>query len=191
MAPLTEDLFEMRFTAPRALRDKLRQAQDLLRHRTRSGALAVVFDKALDALIVNLKKERFAVGTKARNPAAPAESTSWSRNIPDAIKRAVYERAQGRCEFVGDDGRRCSETGGLELDHVEGFARTHVHSVEGIRLLCHVHNLLAAEQMYGRAFMDRVRRELAEARASAARKTPLSSPPVGARPGAKGQRSLF
>ncbi|MFL5417101.1 MAG: hypothetical protein ACJ78Y_13940, partial [Myxococcales bacterium] len=38
-------------------------------------------------------------------------------------------------------------TGGLELDHVEGFARTHVHSVEGIRLLCHVHNLLAAEQM--------------------------------------------
>src|SRR3982751_4463421 len=28
VAPLTEDTFEMRFTAPRALRDKLRQAQD-------------------------------------------------------------------------------------------------------------------------------------------------------------------
>ncbi|MFL5443567.1 MAG: hypothetical protein ACJ78W_03580, partial [Myxococcales bacterium] len=191
VAPLAEDIFEVQFTATRALRDKLRQAQDLLRHRAPSGALAVVFDKALDALIVNLKKERFAVGRKPRNPAAPAESTSWSRNIPDAIKRAVYERAQGCCEFVADNGRKCSETGGLELDHVEGFARTHVHSVEGIRLLCHVHNLLAAEQMYGRAFMDRVRRELAEARASAARKTPLSSPPVGARPGAKGQRSLF
>ncbi|MFL5412054.1 MAG: HNH endonuclease [Myxococcales bacterium] len=191
VAPLAEDIFEVRFTAPRELRDKLRQAQDLLRHRTPSGALAVVFDKALDALIVNLKKERFAVGRKPRNPAAPTESTSWSRDVPDAIKRAVYERAQGCCEFVGDEGRRCSETGGLELDHIDGFARTHVHSVEGIRLLCHVHNLLAAEQMYGRAFLDRVRRELAEARASAARKTPLSSPPVGARPGAKGQRSLF
>jgi hypothetical protein len=122
VAPLSEDTFEVQFTAPRALRDKLRQAQDLLRHRVPNGALAVVFDKALDALIVNLKRERFAVGRKPRNPAAPAESMSWSRHIPDAIKRAVYERAQGRCEFVGDDGRRCSETGGLEFDHVEGFA---------------------------------------------------------------------
>src|SRR3954451_8876142 len=163
VAPLAEDIFEVRFTAPRELRDKLRQAQDLLRHRTPRGALAVVFDKALDALIVNLKKERFAVGRKPRNPAAPAESTSWSRNIPDAIKRAVYERAQGCCEFVGDDGRRCTERGGLELDHVEGFARTHVHSVDGIRLLCLPHNRHAAEQMYGRTFMDRVRRERNEA----------------------------
>src|SRR3954468_6415190 len=102
VTPLGEDIFEVRFTASRALRDKLRKAQDLLRHRTPSGALAVVFDNALDALIVNLKKERFAVGRKPQNPAAPAESTSWSRNIPDAIKRAVYERAQGCCEFVGD-----------------------------------------------------------------------------------------
>ena len=159
-----------------------------------NGAPAVVFDKALDALIVNLKKERFAVGRKTRNPAAPAESASWSRNVPDAIKRAVYERAQGCCEFVGDDCRRCIETGGLELDHVEGFARTHVHSVEGIRLLCHVHNLLAAEQMYGRAFLDRVRRELGEARASAPRETPVSPPPGfrAGRPGKAifGSRSL-
>src|SRR3954463_15519068 len=187
VVPLAEDIFEVRFTASRALRDKLRQAQALLRHRTPSGALAVVFDKALDALIVNLKKERFAVGRKPRNPAAPADSTSWSRNIPDAIKRAVYERAQGGCEFVGDDGRRCSETGGLELDHIEGFARTHVHSVEGIRLLCHVHNLLAAEQMYGRAFMDRVRRERKDAiePIGASRRTQV------VRSGTSAQQTLF
>src|SRR3954470_9601679 len=184
VTPLTEDISEVRFTAPRALRDKLRQAQDLLRHRTPTGALAVVFDKALDALIVDLKKERFAVGRKPRNPAAPADSTSRSRNIPDAIKRAVYERAQGGCEFVGDDGRRCGETGGLELDHVEGFARTHVHSVEGIRLLCHVHNLLAAEQMYGRAFMDRVRKEATEP-IGASRRTQV------VRPGKSAQQTLF
>jgi hypothetical protein len=187
VAPLTEDTFEVGFTAPRALRDKLRQAQDLLRHRNPSGALAVVFDKALDALIVNLKKERFAVGRKPRHPAAPAESMSWSRNIPDAIKRAVYERAQGCCEFVGDEGRRCSETGGLELDHVEGFARTHVHSVEGIRLLCHVHNLFAAEHMYGRAFLDRVRRERKDATEStgASRRTQV------VRPATRAQQTLF
>ncbi|MFL5367296.1 MAG: hypothetical protein ACJ781_17650, partial [Myxococcales bacterium] len=79
------------------------------------------------------------------------------------------------------------ETGGLELDHIDGFARTHVHSVEGIRLLCHVHNLLAAEQMYGRAFMDRVRRERREATepTGASRRTEI------VRPGASAQCSLF
>ncbi|MFL5409489.1 MAG: hypothetical protein ACJ79O_27035, partial [Myxococcales bacterium] len=96
-------------------------------------------------------------------------------------------RAQGCCEFVGDDGRKCRETGGLELDHVEGFARTYVPSVEGIRLLSHAHNLLAAEQMYGRAFMERVRRERKEATEStgASRRTQVL------RRGTSAQQTLF
>ena len=116
--------------------------------------------------------------------------TSASRHIPDAIKRAVYERAQGRCEFVAENGHRCSETGGLEFDHLEGFARTHIHSVDGIRLVCRRHNVHAAEQLYGRAYMDRVRREVMEARASAPRNTPLPSLPVRARPGTPGRAAF-
>ena len=190
IAPLSADTFQIQFTAPRALGDKLREAQDLLRHRVPSGELAVVFDKALEALIVNLKKERFAVGRKPRNDSAPAPRISWSRNIPDAIKRAVYERDQGRCAFVDESGRRCSETGGLEFDHIDGFARTHVHDVDRIRLACSVHNRHAAEQMYGRAFLDRIRSDRKESRAAAS--TPMTAPaPALARPGASGQQSLF
>jgi hypothetical protein len=63
----------------------------------------------------------------------------------------------GRCTFVDEQGRRCPETGGLEFDHVEGFARTHVHDPDLIRLLCRAHNQHAAEQLYGRAFMERMR----------------------------------
>jgi hypothetical protein len=47
--------------------------------------------------------------------------------------------------------------GALEFDHVDGFARTHAHEVDGIRLLCRAHNQYAAEQTYGRAFMERAR----------------------------------
>ena len=66
----------------------------------------------------------------------------------------------------------------------------HVHSVDGIRLLCHVHNLLAAEQIYGRAFMDRVRRERKEATTFARpQSTARLTPPVC--PGANGQQKLF
>ena len=39
----------------------------------------------------------------------------------------------------------------------DGFARTHLHRADRIRLLCRAHNQHAAEQMYGRAFMERAR----------------------------------
>ena len=50
VVPLSADTFKIEFTASRATHDKLRQAQDLLRHRIPNGNLAQVFDKALDVL---------------------------------------------------------------------------------------------------------------------------------------------
>jgi len=156
IAPLSEETFRVQFTASRALRDKLRQAQDLLRHRVPDGDLALVFERALDSLIDQVKKERFAVGRKPRQPSIEATHEPSSRHIPDAIKRVVYERDGGRCTFT-DDGRRCAQTGALEFDHVDGFARTHLHDADRIRLLCRAHNQHAAEKIYGRDFMERAR----------------------------------
>ncbi len=48
IAPLTADTFRFQFTGTRALRDKLRQAQDLLRHRMPEGDLAAVTERAVD-----------------------------------------------------------------------------------------------------------------------------------------------
>ncbi len=157
IAPLAEETFKFQFTGSRACRDKFREAQDLLRHRVPDGDLATIFEKALDVLIEDVKKERFATGRKARQ--APTEDTgeSCSRHIPDAIKREVFERDGGRCTFADERGRRCAETGALEFDHRDGFARTRLHRADRIRLLCRAHNQHAAEQMYGRAFMERAR----------------------------------
>ncbi len=166
--PVSADLFQIQFTASRAFRDKVVETQGLLRHRVPDGDLESILGRALDLLIVQVKKERFGVGRRTRKAATeaelkPADETS-SRHIPDAIKRAVYERDGGRCTFTDERGRRCEETSGLVFDHVEGFARTHRRTVEGIRLLCRAHNQFVAEQMYGRAFMEkaRERREAAD-----------------------------
>ncbi len=157
VAPLTEETFKFQFTASRACRDKLRQAQDLLRHRTPDGDLATIFETALDLLIEHVKKERFATGRTARQGSTEGTGESCSRHIPDSIKRAVFERDGGRCTFTDEHGRRCAETGALEFDHRDGFARTHLHRADRIRLLCRAHNQHAAEKMYGRAFMERAR----------------------------------
>ena len=157
IAPLAEETYKVQFTASRGLRDKLRQAQELLRHRVPDGDLACIVDKALDLLIDQVKKERFAVGRKPRQSSAAAAQETTSRHIPDPIRREVYERDRGCCTFVDERGRRCAETGYLEFEHVDGFALTHLHDASRIRLLCRAHNQRAAEEIYGRAFMDRAR----------------------------------
>ena len=171
VAPLSEDTFKFQFTASRACRDKLRQAQDLLRHRVPAGEVGTIVEKALDALIEKVMKERFAQGCKARRKQAVANAGPHSRHVPASIKREVFERDGGRCTYTDERGRRCAETSALEFDHVEGFARTRLHEVDGMRLLCRAHNQYAAEQMYGRAVMERARGSGGE-RAATASRTP-------------------
>ncbi len=177
VSPLSEETFRVQFTASKALRDKLKQAQELLGHSVPNGDLSTIVEKALDLLITDVKKKRFGVGRKpkpspspesspssprAKSPSASpmpkaAEPRPISRHIPDAIKRAVYERDNGRCTFTDEQGRRCGEAMFLELDHVHGFAKTQEHSVEGIRLRCRGHNQLAAEQLYGKDVIQAAR----------------------------------
>jgi hypothetical protein len=157
IAPLTEETFKFQFTASWACHEKFRQAQDLLRHRIPNGDVATIFEKALDVLIEQVKKERFATGRRARQARTEDADGPSSRHIPDPIKREVFERDCGRCTFTDEDGRRCGETGALEFDHLDGFARTRLHRADRIRLLCRAHNQHAAEKMYGRAFMERAR----------------------------------
>jgi len=98
VAPLAEDAFKFQFTGSRACHDKFRQAQDLLRHRIPDGDLATIFEKALDLLIEQVMKERFATGRRARPAPTGDASGSSSRHIPDAIKREVFEGDGGRIE---------------------------------------------------------------------------------------------
>ena len=158
IAPLSEDTYKVQFTASRGLRDKLCHAQDLLRHRLPSGDLARIVELAVDFLIEKVKKERFAVGCKPRPDSITKMATSCcGRPIAASVRREVYLRDQARCTFVDENGNRCGETGMLEYDHIDGWARTHSHDPKRIRLRCRAHNQHAAEKMYGREFMERAR----------------------------------
>jgi hypothetical protein len=168
VVPLSAQTYKIQFTAGRAFRDRLREAQDLMRHRVPDGNLESILGAALELLVDQVKKEKFAVGRKPRSGTAnggphgggangePAKGPT-SRHIPDWIKRIVYERDGGRCTFVDDRGRRCEATGALEFEHDEGFARTGSHDPDRIHLLCRAHNQHAADKMYGRSFMDAAR----------------------------------
>jgi 5-methylcytosine-specific restriction endonuclease McrA len=77
-----------------------------------------------------------------------------SRYIPQSIRHAVFQRDQGRCTYVSPDGRRCAASEQLEYDHARPFARGGETTVSGLRLRCRCHNLLAAKDDFGKAFIE-------------------------------------
>jgi 5-methylcytosine-specific restriction endonuclease McrA len=74
------------------------------------------------------------------------------------VRRAVSERDQERCAFVGETGKRSGSRRGLELDHIEPVARGGTSTVENLRLLCRAHNQHEAEHSFGAEFMERKRK---------------------------------
>jgi len=156
VAPLSPTRFKIQFTANQEFHDKLRCAQELLSHQIPNGDLAAVLGRALDLLVAQAKKDRFAVGRKAGRK---DQGSTSSRSIPAAVRRAAYERDEGQCTFVSTSGRRCAERSFLELDHIRPYGQGGPSTVENIRLHCKCHNAYAAEQAYGVATIARAKRK--------------------------------
>jgi 5-methylcytosine-specific restriction endonuclease McrA len=76
------------------------------------------------------------------------------RHVPAAIRRTVYARDEARCTYTSDSGQRCRETHGLELHHSRAFAQGGAHSQQNLTLRCRAHNDLAAEEDFGRDFIE-------------------------------------
>jgi 5-methylcytosine-specific restriction endonuclease McrA len=158
LAPLSPGRFALQFTVGQATHDKLRYAQSLLGHALPSGDIAQVIDRALDALVERLEKQKFAKGARSRSQRGAAKG----RHIPAAVKTAVWVRDGGQCTFVSEEGKRCKATKRLEYDHLEAFARGGQATVGGLRLLCRAHNQHAANRTYGAEFMNHKRKAAAE-----------------------------
>jgi len=156
--PLAEDRYEIRFTAPETTCEKLKLAQDMLRHAVPSGDIAVVIDRALTVLLDELARKKFAATTGARDgvggPDLPAESGQHSagcdggsatRYIPAAVRRTVWLRDGGRCAFATASGKRCGTSAFIEFHHVEPFAAGGPPTSENIQLRCRAHNSYEAQ----------------------------------------------
>ena len=169
MAPVSSASFALQFTIGQATHDKLLYAQALLSHRLHSGDIAQVFDRALDLLIAQLEKRKFAATARPRP--GTRRSSANPRYIPAHVKRAVWERDQGQCTFVGDTGRRCQARKFLEFDHLDPVARGGQATVDNLQLRCRGHNQYEAERTFGSGFMSAKLEEARSAAAARARAT--------------------
>jgi hypothetical protein len=157
IAPLAPERYRVQLTVSGETHDKLRRAQDLLRHVVPNGDPAEIIDRALSLLVERLERDKCA-STPQPRPSPNTQGAASSRHIPAAIRRAVWTRDDGRCAFVGSRGR-CNERGFLEFHHVVPFAVGGVADARNLELRCHAHNAFEAQLFFGGEVMtERVER---------------------------------
>jgi len=91
----------------------------------------------------------------------PPRRTGSRETIPSAVRRAVWARDGDHCTWPLDGGGRCGSTHLLELDHVIPWAEWGPSTVENLRVVCGMHNALAARRAFGERAVGRYGRRRA------------------------------
>ena len=135
--PLGGDRFEVRFNTGIPTLEKLKTAQDLLRHAVPEGDGEALLDRALTSVITETGRRKFAATAR---PGTPRPVGPQSRDIPAYVEREVWQRDGGQCAFVARDGRRCEARDFVEFHHVRPWVAGGPPTAENIALRCRSHN---------------------------------------------------
>ncbi len=153
--PLSAELRRFHVTVSRRFLAKLEEARSALSHSHPGAGAEEILEAGLDLILAERERRKGMVAKPQREarPSGPA-------HIPARVKREVWKRDQGRCQWpiAGKDGGICGSTLRVEFDHVVPRARDGPSSVDGVRLLCAFHNNLAARQVFGDRWMNRYSR---------------------------------
>jgi len=149
--PITSDLRRLHMTVSKQFLDKLEAARKGQGHAQPGASAEKVLEAALDLLLEKQARRRAEVKQPQKNP-----RPSNPNHIPAAVRRAVWARDDGKCQWSVDSGGICGSTLRLEIDHVVPRGRGGPSTIDNCRLTCAMHNQLAARQVYGDDWMDRV-----------------------------------
>jgi 5-methylcytosine-specific restriction endonuclease McrA len=151
--PLTADLRRLHVTVSAKFVEKLEAARAALSHARPSGSMEEVLEAGLDALLQQHAKRKGLV-ERPRRQSRPSKAD----HVPAAVRRAVWTRDEGRCQWPLESGGLCGSTLRVEFDHVVPLARGGPSTEANVRLLCKMHNQLAARRAFGDAWMDKYHR---------------------------------
>jgi hypothetical protein len=152
--PLTSDLRRIHFTVSRRFMDKLTAARDALSHSRPGASNEQILEAGLDLVLAAHAKRNGLV----ERPLASPRPSKQGRYIPAHVRREVWKRDGGKCQWRLDSGEICGSTHQLEIDHVQPVALGGIATVEGCRVVCKPHNDLAARRILGDGLMDRFTR---------------------------------
>jgi len=155
--PLAPGRYSVRFTASAGFREKLERLRALMRSQVPDGDLGAILEEAVTEKLERLEAHRFATTRHPRKDLSETDTSSASRRVPSAVRRAVRARDGNQCRYSDASGRRCKQRDRLEYHHRHPFGLGGDHRPENISLMCRAHNAYLAEHDYGREAVARRR----------------------------------
>ncbi len=166
--PVSAELTRIEFNANVMLSGKLEKLKKLTAHKNFDGSWDKLFEIMADICIKELEPaaalKAFATSQVNCSKAAQCEPVKGesrsdeagkgesgaanristpvrSRYIPAGVRRVVWSRDKGKCQFKDSvSGRRCESEHAVQFDHIHRFSDGGAHNPENLRLMCAAHN---------------------------------------------------
>jgi hypothetical protein len=129
--PLTGDLSRLHLTVSRQFLRKLEAARAALSHCRPGASAQEILEAGLDLLLAQHAKRKGLTDKPRRSP-----PPSSPEHLPVHVKRAVWKRDDGRCQWPLEGGGICGSSHRVEFDHVDPRGRGGPSTIENVRLLC-------------------------------------------------------
>ncbi len=152
--PLTAELRRMHINLSKRFLEKLDAARDALSHSKPKASIEEILEAGLD-LILERRDKRLGIVKKPLDTPRPSRSAA----IPAAVRRAVWARDAGKCQYRLASGGIRGSTFRVQFDHRTEKALGGPPTVENLVLHCDVHNIARARRTFGDAWMDRYTRK--------------------------------
>ncbi|ACG75303.1 HNH endonuclease [Anaeromyxobacter sp. K] len=148
LTPLTATQQRMHVTVSERFARKLERLRDLRPDLSDDALL----EAGVDLLLAKAEKRKTG---HADRPQAAVRPSGDPGRIPAHVRREVWKRDGGCCQWRLASGELCGSTHALQLDHVVPRALGGESSAANLRVLCAAHNLEAARRVFGDAWMRR------------------------------------
>jgi len=152
--PLDAGRSRLHVTVSRRFLEKLEAAKDALSHARPGSTAEEILEAGLDLVLARHAKRKGLVA-KPREAVRPSKTET----VPAHVKRAVWARAGGRCEWRLESGECCGCTVRLEFDHILPLALGGASTIENVRVTCKPHSDVAARLVFGDEWMNRFTRK--------------------------------
>jgi len=147
--PLDAERSRIHLTVDRGFHSRLEEARDALSHAHPNASDGEILELALEALLERAAKRK-GLGTRRPKTPRPAKREHVSAHV----LAAALERAAHCCQWRLASGGVCGSRRRLQPDHIQPLALGGTSDLPNIRIVCAFHNLLAAREVFGDAWMD-------------------------------------
>lgn len=131
------------------LYEKLKRIQGLIAHSHPNATYAELLEYLADQQLKLLEEQKgiqeataAAAVAPSKHPELPAGKRVY---LPQSVKKAVWARSRGQCEYERE-GRRCTSRHFLQIDHRTPLALGGANDLSNLRILCRNHNLQQARE---------------------------------------------